>query len=145
MQRRSGFTLIEVMITVAIIAILASVALPSYTNYLVRAKLQEATTSLLDMRVKMEQFFLDNRTYQPTGVSAPNCPVTAPALKYFTVACTALSATQYTVTASGINDLAGLSLTINEANVRQTASVPSTGGWTLPSTNCWLSKKSGQC
>ena len=143
MPRRSGFTLIEVMVTVAIIAILAAVALPSYSNYVVRGKIQEATTNLLDMRVKMEQFFLDNRTYQPVAVTAPNCPVPRPTLKYCNITCDVLTPTTYTVNAAGINDLAGLSLTVNEANVRRTASVPS--GWGSPASNCWISKKSGEC
>ncbi len=58
-----GFTLIEVMITVAVIAILAAVALPSYIEYVTRSKLVEAKTNLSDMRTRLEQYFLDNRKY----------------------------------------------------------------------------------
>ncbi len=56
-----GFTLIEVMITVAVIAILAAVALPNYIEYVTRSKLVEAKTNLSDMRTRLEQYFLDNR------------------------------------------------------------------------------------
>ena len=56
-----GFTLIEVMITIAVIAILAAVALPNYVEYVTRSRLVEAKTNLSDMRTRMEQFFLDNR------------------------------------------------------------------------------------
>jgi prepilin-type N-terminal cleavage/methylation domain-containing protein len=45
-KNTSGFTLIEVMITVAIIAILSAVAIPSYNNYMVRGKIPKATTGL---------------------------------------------------------------------------------------------------
>ena len=58
-----GFTLIEVMITVAIIAILAAVALPSYSSYIMRAKVTDAAKGLSEMRLKMEQYFQDQRTY----------------------------------------------------------------------------------
>ena len=61
-----GFTLIEVMITVAVIAILAAVALPSYIEYVTRSRLVEAKTNLSDMRTRLEQYFLDNRAY-PSG------------------------------------------------------------------------------
>ena len=89
MRSATGFTLIEVMITVAIVAILAAVAIPSYTDYITRSKIQEATTTLLAQRTKMEQYFQDQRTY--SGACDPLNPNTvAPVptgLKYFTVSC----------------------------------------------------------
>jgi type IV pilus assembly protein PilE len=147
MQRHSGFTLIEVMVTIAIIAILAAVALPAYNNYLTRGKIAEATTNLLQMRTKMEQFWQDNRTYIgacAAGTVAP-LPGSPPGtLKYFQVSCSNLGLSTYTVRADGQgNDLAGLSYTIDEANARKTLSVPS--GWVMPATNCWVAKKSGDC
>ncbi len=62
-SRIAGFTLIEVMITVAIIAILAAVALPNYIDYVTRSRLVEAKSNLSDMRTRLEQYFLDNRSY----------------------------------------------------------------------------------
>ena len=152
MQRHSGFTLIELMVTVAIIAILAAVALPNYTAYITRSKIAEATSNLLAMRTKMEQFFQDNRTYVgacAAGTVAPlpsNPGSPAGVLKYFIVTCPAanLTAITYTIQADGQgNDLANLRLTIDQANTRRTVSVPA--GWTVPATNCWVSKKSGDC
>ena len=67
MRSNSGFTLIEVMITVAIVAILAAIAVPSYNEYVQRARITEATSALADMRNKMEQYFQDNRTWTPGG------------------------------------------------------------------------------
>jgi type IV pilus assembly protein PilE len=134
-------------VTIAIVAILAAVALPAYNNYLVRGKVVEATTNLLGMRTKMEQFWQDNRTY--VGACLPGTVAPLPgsppgALKYFNVSCSNLGLSTYTVRADGQgSDLAGLSYTIDEANARKTLSVPA--GWTMPATNCWAVKKSGDC
>jgi type IV pilus assembly protein PilE len=146
MQRNSGFTLIEVMVTVAIVAILAAIAIPNYANYIVRSKIQEATSNLLAMRTKMELYFQDNRTF--VGACAPGTVAPLPSgLKYFDITCPAanLTATTYVVQAKGktATDLEPLVLTINEANVRHTVAVPP--GWVLPSTNCWVAKKGGDC
>ena len=155
MQRQSGFTLIELMITIAIIAILAGIAIPSYTTYITRSKLQEATSNLLAMRTKMELYFQDNRSF--VGACAPLtvAPLPAPAvagqpagtLKYFTISCPTLTdgpPQAYTIRADGTDpSVAGLTLTINQANIRTTVSVPA--GWTMPSTACWVSKKGGDC
>ena len=152
MQRQSGFTLIELMVTIAIIAILAGIALPSYTQYLLRGKLLEGHSTLMAMRTKMEMYFQDNRSWAPALPAPQPCTAGSAAplpagLKYFDITCPAanLSATTYQVRADGkvLTDLAGLVLTIDQANVRRTVSVPS--GWTMPSTNCWVTKKSGQC
>jgi type IV pilus assembly protein PilE len=144
MRSATGFTLIEVMITVAIVAILAAVAIPSYTDYITRSKIQEATTSLLSMRTKLEQFYQDQRTF--SGACAPGTVAPKPAgLKYFTIDCPTLNNTQYLVTATGIagTDMALFTFSIDQANTRQTANVPP--GWTSPATNCWVMRKSGTC
>jgi len=146
MQRHTGFTLIELMVTVAIIAILAAVALPSYTAYITRSKLAEATSNLLAMRTKMEQYYQDNRSY--VGACVAGTVAALPTgLKYFTMTCPTLTdgpPAAYTVRADGQgSDLAGLTLTIDQTNTRRTVSVPA--GWTMPATNCWVSKKTGDC
>ena len=156
MQHPTGFTLIEVMVTVAIIAVLAAIALPNYTDYLRRGKILEATSTLLSMRTKMEQYFQDNRSYTTPGggVLAPctaNSSVPIPTLKYFTITCpaTANPATQYTIQADASDpSITGLSFTINEANVHATTVTPGSpieqAGYTNNS-NCWTIRKGGQC
>lgn len=63
MKKFSGFTLIEVMIVVAIIGILTAIAYPSYLEYLYKGSRAEAMSSLLDIANRQEQFYADNHRY----------------------------------------------------------------------------------
>lgn len=141
----SGFTLIEMMIVVVIVGILAAIALPSYADYVRRGKIVEATSRLADQRVRMEQYFLDNRTYSSGGTA---CGVPDPSYTSgkdaFEVKCTGASATAYLVTATGqaAGGMSGFAYTIDQANNRVTTAVPS--GWTKTAT-CWTLRKDGSC
>lgn len=135
----AGFSLIEVMVVVVVIGILTMVALPSYSDYVIRGKIAEATSALSDGRVKMEQFFQDNKTYV-----GGTCP---PTTESFTYNCSDLSNTTYTITANGKagSNVANFSFSIDQTNTRRTTGVKS--GWTsatLPQ-NCWITKKGGTC
>jgi type IV pilus assembly protein PilE len=157
MKTHSGFTLIEVMVVVAIVAILASIALPSYTNYLMRGKITEAVANLGDLRVKMEQFYLDNRKYN--GAVAGTCGVAMPSganIKYFTFTCASSTSSgagdqRYTVTATGgitgaDQAMAGFTYTVDQANVKATtiASPANTSKWGTGNAACWVVKP-GSC
>lgn len=131
MSKQRGFTLVELLVVIAVIGILASVAIPSYSNYSIRGKLMEATSALSDARIKMEQFYQDNRTY-----IGGTCPA---ATTNFTYACSNLTSTTYTITATGKSNLSTYSYTINESNVK--ASNTPWGN----STTCWVTNKGGGC
>ena len=91
LRRVRGFTLIELMVTVAIAAILASVAIPMYRDYVIRSRIIDATSKLSDFRVRMEQYFMDNRTY----ANGANCGIADPKDTddaSFTIACKDASA-----------------------------------------------------
>ena len=91
----AGFTLLEVMITVVIVGILASIALPSYNYFITRSRITEATNTLSNMRTQMEKWFMDHRTYDDgtgkCGIEAavPNLIATynADANNKFTIDC----------------------------------------------------------
>jgi len=160
MRFKQGFTLIELMITVAIVAILAAIAVPSYTDYVTRSKFTEAHGMLGDLRVKMEQYYMDNRRYSTTtgggtcGIPGGNTPTTL-GTKYFTFTCASTNPTaspagdqQYTLTATGIagQGLDGIAFTLNHANARATtvSGVMATKGYAA-NTTCWVLKKPSQC
>lgn len=143
----AGFTLIELMITVAIIAILASVGYPSYADYLRRGQLPEAFAAMSDYRVKLEQYFQDYKNYGTTnggacanGANAPAWSNFVPAnAKYFTYSCV-VTATGYTLTATGSAGRAvGHVYTVNESNAQATTQFK---GQAVSGRNCWLQKGS---
>lgn len=65
-RRMTGFTLIEVMIVTVIIAVIASFAYPSYTQYVVKAKRSAAQSMLLQVADRQQQFFMDNKRFAAT-------------------------------------------------------------------------------
>lgn len=142
-MKRNGFTLIELMITVAVIGILAAIALPSYTSYISRSKITDAVASLADYRVKMEQYYQDNRNY---GTASAACAVVVASSPYFTYTCVVGSATPtvaYTATATSIAGALGTTAgdytySITEANAKSTTKFK--GGSVTKA--CWLVKGS---
>ncbi len=61
--KQRGLTLIELMVTIAIVAILAGIAIPSYERYTTSANRTAAKTALLTLRGKMENYYINNKTY----------------------------------------------------------------------------------
>jgi type IV pilus assembly protein PilE len=74
-KNSTGFTLIEVLITVTIVAILAAIALPSYSEYIAKSRRAEATTVVLEASQFMRRYYSANDSF-PT--SLPNGTITVP-------------------------------------------------------------------
>ena len=143
--RADGFTMLEVMIVVAIVAVLAAIAIPNYSDYVKRGKIIEATTALSDARTRFEQSYLDNRTYAAAGACAAIQGAAGGGLKAFTLDCctAAPTATTYSCTATGVaaDGMSGFSYTINQANQKSSAGP----GGTYTSATCWAVRKNGSC
>ena len=149
MRHMSGFTLIELMIVVLVVAILSAIALPSYQEYVTRGKITEATSNLADMRVKLEQYFQDNRTYVGACVAGTTAPLPlAATTRYFDFTCPTLTATTFIVTATGraAQGMGGFAYSVDQANVQSTViTAPAlTDGW-ASNAACWVIRKGGAC
>ena len=124
-----GFTLIELMITVAIIATLTAIALPSYTSYVVRSKLTEGSESLATVGVSMNQYFADNGTDLASG-STTACGRTMPTSPtYMTYSCVATAST-FTATMTGTISNSTYTFTLDQLGNRGTTSP-------VAYTSCW--------
>jgi type IV pilus assembly protein PilE len=153
MKKSPGFTVIELMIVVAVVGILAAIAIPNYNEYVIRSRITGAVATLSDMNVKLEQYFQDNRTY--AGACANNTVAPLPpaaANSYFTFSCPTLNANSYDVLADGQGVMAGfkyhvdMNIAVGGVNHsgKRTESLGS--GWGgAPNNNCWISSKSGSC
>ncbi|HEY1043374.1 MAG TPA: prepilin-type N-terminal cleavage/methylation domain-containing protein [Telluria sp.] len=130
-----GFTLMEVLVALAIIGILSAVAVPMYSDYIVRARLTEAFSGLAGVPAQAEQYWGNNRTFTAFNRLPGNTDNFAYTLSNDTD-------TTFTVTATGMGTVEGFVFTIDQSGARATTAVPQ--GWTL-NANCWVDRKDGSC
>jgi type IV pilus assembly protein PilE len=145
-----GFTLIELMVTVAIIGILAAVGYPSYRDHVLRGYLVDGTSALDSFRAQMERHYQDNRTY--TTVTVGGVTFTSPCLttdagprtfgKFVVTCSTAPTASSYVLQATGSGPVAGFSYRVDQLGVNSTAAAPS--GYGTCATQ-WIVKKGQPC
>ncbi|MHB8390691.1 MAG: type IV pilin protein [Acidobacteriaceae bacterium] len=135
--KQYGFTLIELVIVMAIVAVLAYIALPSYRRYIMKSDIQTAQGALMSMANNLRQYAQDNEINGYVG----GCPIPPPT-KDFTLSCLSLTTTAYTIEATGTGSLSGFTFTLDQNGTRQTTAAPP--GWTTNNT-CWISDPQGDC
>jgi type IV pilus assembly protein PilE len=145
MKTQKGFSLMELMIVVAIIGILSAIAVPMYADYVIRARIPDAVSALSNKRVQLEQYFQDNQKYVAPFAGTYACTADTTTSTNFTFACTNVTTTTYTLTATGTGKMAAFTYSVDQSNARS-STVASGGpsGWT-GNTTCWITKKGGEC
>ena len=138
-----GFSMIELLAVVSIIAILAGIAVPQYRAYVQRSRLVDALTRLADARARMEQFFLDRRAYVDDAGHCGVPPPAATGADAFALNCEATAST-YTYTATGLaaKGMAAFAYAIDQSGQKATVAAP--GGWTIQP-DCWTIRQDGLC
>lgn len=144
-----GFTLIELMVVCAVIAILVGIAYPSYVSYARRGQLVDATNLLVTYRAQMERYFQDNRTYQQITLNSttftPPCAAGSDAQRSagsFVLSCATGSPTATAYTLQAVSTQLGFTFTINQADVRATTAAPA--GWNTCATG-WMLRQGQTC
>ena len=129
MKKQTGFTLIELMVAVAVVGILASIALPSYSDYVFRSRIPAGLDALAAYQTRMEQGYQDTGSYGTTS-----CTAAIPSLTNFTLSCIVSDAGQgFTATVTGTAAASGVSYAVNQNGIRQTLSHPKGA----PAQSCW--------
>lgn len=133
-RRQRGFTLIELMVGVAIMGVLTALAYPSYKSQIAKGRRADARAGLLDLAQRMERYYTERSTYATATVGSTGIyPSTSPQA-FYTLSITAKSATAFTIQAtpagSQIGDACG-SLIYNNLGVK------SVSGGTMASALCW--------
>ncbi len=138
-----AFSLIELMIALAIAAIIAVFTVPSYRDHVLRSRIPEATSGLLLTGMRLEQHYQDYRSY---ATAASNCGVTLPPAGQFTFNCTVPADGQsFLLTAAGRGDgsMASFGYTLDHRGTQRTTALPP--DWGTAPVDCWIEKRRAAC
>lgn len=127
-----GFTLIELMIAVAVVAILAAVALPGYQQFIRKARRADGKEALIRLQIDQEKWRTSNASYTSTlGGGGLGWASTNSAEGHYTIAITASSATGFTATATGTGSQA------SDSGCTPLTLTVAVGGETKSPAGCW--------
>ena len=136
--KQGGFTLIEVMIVVAIIAIIAAFGIPSYNSYMEKTRRVDAVTILSEIAGEQQRFYTENNRYAADMTEMGYPAATALSENgFYSASVTDSTGSSYTVTATPVageaqeNDTGCASFTINSAGIKGVE------GATLSAAECW--------
>jgi len=132
----AGFTLLELMVAVIILAILAAIAMPMYSNYITKAKARSAQSDLVALSVVMESLYQRNLKYPDlTGGKTSTTDETktyaggwSPSVDTFDYTIESVTATSYELKATGKDRNNGCEITLNNANSRGITGGSACGG-----------------
>ncbi len=130
-ERQSGFTLIELMITVVVLGILAAITYPSYQNYVTRGQRTAAQSAMMEEAQRQERLMTSNGSYASSTINTPSNQDT----RYVIVTTPTADGFGYTMTATPVagkvSDLACNILTLNAMGARNIS------GGTSTASDCW--------
>ena len=130
-HKDQGFTLIELIITVAIVGILSSIAYPAYINYTARARLAEVKSRMMALSQQLEQLYSNTGSFNGAScTSASPCATPATGTSYFSVSFNSPTSSTYTITATATNNFT----TAYTNNPCKTLALSSTGDKTASGT-----------
>lgn len=139
MKTQNGFTLIELMITIAIVGILAAIAYPSYTQYIVKSNRAAAQGFMMTVASKQEQYMLDARTYAAdmATLGFPASSIPTEVSKNYNITVDDITATppSYTVTATPIGSQASRDTKCATLTLDQAGTKGESGSGTVA--DCW--------
>jgi type IV pilus assembly protein PilE len=127
---QAGFSLVELMVALAIAAIVAAFAVPAYRDHTLRSYLPEMSSGLQLSALRLEQYYQDNRSYR----NGTACGITLPSSERFLFSL---------LTATGSGAMAAFAYTIDQQGQTRTISLPV--AWGAAPLDCWVMKRGATC
>ena len=134
-SRARGFTLIELMIAVAVVALLAAVAYPSYKSHLAKGRRADAKQALLELAQTLERFYTERGTYAGAALGSSGVYPAVSIGGYYTMAINSQNADGFTISATPRSSQTGDACAVYQYNQAGEKTVSSAA--TLTAAQCW--------